>query len=322
MTKVSQTLQQRGGSVFVDAMIEAMLRDQIERVWGAGETARVDELYAVDVVDRMPVPGQPGGRGGLKQVVHEFRGALPDLSMTLHGTIVAGDIGVDWWTLTGTHRGELYGVAPTGARVSFGGIDMVRVAEGRIAELWHVEEMLQFGAQIGLPALPFGAPLDAAAVPPPTLDYEPGANAVIPGAAALIEREARNLALGRRHIEEMWARGRVELAHEIYAPEVVDLNPAPGQRPGIEGLIDVVGWLREAVPDLRMSIACYVAGGDHVADRWTMRGHHTGADLLGVPARGRAFQIAGMDIAHFRDDGLIDSVFHVEELAQLRRQIG
>lgn len=303
-------------------MIDAMLKTQIERVWGEGEVERVDDLYAEDVIDRMPVPGQAGGRAGLKQVVRDFRAAIPDLAMHLHGTLVAGDIGVDWWTLTGTHDGELFGVAPTGATVRFGGIDMVRVAGGRIAELWHVEEMLQFGMQLGLPALAFGAPAEAAAVPGPTHDYDPGAGAIVPGAAALTDIERRNLALGRRHIEEMWARGRVELADEIYAPDVVDLNPAPGQRPGIPGLVDVVGWLREAVPDLRMRIECYVASGDHVADRWTMRGTHTGADLLGVPAAGRAFEIAGMDVSRFRADGRIDKVFHVEDMAGLRRQVG
>lgn len=97
--------------------------------------------------------------------------------------------------------------------------------------------------------------------------------------------------------------------------------PAPGQRPGVDGILDVLGWLREAAPDLRMSINAYLVEGDLAADRWTMTGTHTGAPLMGMAAKGRPFRINGMDVIHVDHDGLIDWVFHVEEFAQLRAQI-
>ena len=140
-------------SVPETARVSALLTAQIERVWGRGEVDRVDAMYTEDVVDRMPIPGQPTGRAALKDVVRAFRTALPDLRMDLHGVLASGDRGVDFWTLTGTHSGSLFGVAPSGRRVRFSGIDMVRVADGRIAELWHVEEMAQFASQLGV-ALP------------------------------------------------------------------------------------------------------------------------------------------------------------------------
>jgi predicted ester cyclase len=158
-------------------------------------------------------------------------------------------------------------------------------------------------------------------LPPPALAHDPGAGAWTPSPASLTERERRNLALGRRHIEEMWAKGRTGLAHEIYAPDIVDCNPAPGQRAGIEGIVELVGGLRLAVPDLRMTLHAYLVDGDRVVDRWVMEGTHTGAPLLGVEPAGRRFRFQGMDISRFRADGLIDEVFHVEEFAQLRAQL-
>jgi predicted ester cyclase len=83
----------------------------------------------------------------------------------------------------------------------------------------------------------------------------------------------------------------------------------------------VLGWLREAVPDLRMDIMQYVVEGDLAADRWVMRGTHTGAALMGIAAAGRAFEINGMDVIRIRDDGLISDVWHIEEFARLRAQI-
>jgi len=302
------------------AQIRRLLHDQIEAIWGAGRCELVDANYADDVVDHMPVPGQPTGREALKDVVAAFRTALPDLRMTLHGTIACGDRGVDFWTLEGTHLGELFGTPPTGRPVRFSGIDMIGVRDGRIRDLWHVEEMLHFHRQLGLDDAAFGTPT-AAAPAPPDATYDPGSGARVPDPAALTEREQRNLALARRHIEELWAKGRLELASEIYAPDVVDRNPAPGQRPGVDGITDVLAWLRESVPDLRMRIEEYVVDGDLAADRWVMTGTHDGAPLMGLPARGRRFTINGMDVVRFGADGRITDVWHAEEFAQLRAQI-
>lgn len=297
-----------------------LLVDQIDGLWNRGELALVARNYAPDCVDHMPVPSQAPGLSGMEQVVREFRTAMPDLRMELHGAIANGDFGCDWWTLTGTNTGPLFGRPPTGARVEMSGIDMIRVADGRVAELWHVEEMLQFEAQLGVAAETFGAPSPDYA-PAETGPYDPGADALAPDPATLSERERLTLAVAREHIERIWAQGDEDAARRLYAPEVVDRNPAPGQRAGVDGILDVLGWLRESVPDLRMRIDAYIVEGEWAADRWTMTGTHAGAPLMDLPARGRRFQIHGMDVVRVRDDGLIDQVFHVEEFASLRAQI-
>ncbi|MEQ8433753.1 MAG: ester cyclase [Oceanicaulis sp.] len=128
-------------------------------------------------------------------------------------------------------------------------------------------------------------------------------------------------AIARDHIEGIWARGDEALAYQMYAPDVVDHNPAPDQRPRIAGIVDVLRWLRESVPDLSMRINAYVVDANHAADRWTMTGTHTGAPLMGVEARGKAFSINGMDVIKVRPDGLITDVWHVEEFALLLDQI-
>ena len=303
-------------------MIRELLRAQIEDVWGQGRLDLVDRHYAADCVDHMPIAGQGTGLEAMKDVVRAFRAAMPDLAMRLTGTLAAGDIGVDFWTLTGTHSGPLFGIAPTGRRVEIAGIDMVRVAENRIAELWHVEEMLQFWHALGLVDAAFGQAQQAGFMPIATAgEHDPGEHARVAIRSDHSDRDCRNLWIARRHIEEMWARGQGALGHELYAPGVVDHNPAPGQRPGIDGIIDVIRWLTEAVPDLTMNVHQYVVDGAFVADRWTMRGHHTGAPLMGIAALGRAFEINGMDVVRIGDDGRITDVWHVEEFDRLRAAI-
>jgi steroid delta-isomerase-like uncharacterized protein len=302
--------------------ITALLRRQIVDLWNNGKLDVVDRWYAPDVVDHMPVPGQASNRAAMKQVVADFRTAIPDLRMILHGTIACGDLGVDFWTLTGTQRGPLFGMPASGKPVRFSGIDMIRVADGRIAELWHVEEMLQFMGQIGGNETAFGAPVgNVADIAAPRLDAQPGHRARHPDPRMLTVSERRILGIAREHIEQIWARGDAEAAYRLYAPDVIDHMPAPNQRPGIPGIVDVLGWLREAVPDLTMTIEDYVVEGDLAADRWVMRGTHTGAPLMGVPARGNRFEINGMDVIRVRADFTIGDVWHVEEFASLRAQI-
>jgi len=303
-------------------MIRELLRAQIEDVWGHGMTDLIDTNYAASCIDHMPVPGQAAGREAMKQVVRDFRQAMPDLTMTLTGTLAAGDIGVDFWTLHGTHTGALSGVEPTGRRVDIAGIDMVRVADGQIVELWHVEEMLQFWQQLGHQDVPFGQARTPNFAPPPTSTvYDPGAGAAVAMPDEPTQTDLRNLAVGRRHIEEMWARSNAAIGWEVYAPGVIDHNPAPNQRPGIDGIADVIGWMTESVPDLQMQIHQYVVDGDFVTDRWTMRGTHTGAPMMGIEATGKRFEINGMDVIRMGEHGRITDVWHVEEFDRMRAAI-
>jgi steroid delta-isomerase-like uncharacterized protein len=308
------------------AKVTELLNQQILSLWGGGDLTLVEKNYSLNVIDHMPVPGQPSDRDALREVVADFRQAIPDLSMTLHGTIVCGDTGVDFWTLEGTHNGSFLGMPPTGRRVSFSGIDMIRVTGDQITDIWHVEEMLQFTDQIGQSSTVFGVPLESqlgcrASSDASRADYDPGRYAHVPPADTLSPLEQRNLGIARDHIENLWARGDMTVAYRLYAPDVVDHQPAPEQRLGIDGIVDVLGWLREAVPNLSMEIAQYVVDGNLAADRWIMRGTHTGAPLMGMPALNKSFEINGMDVIRIRDDGLISDVWHVEEFSQLRAQI-
>ena len=57
---------------------------------------------------------------------------------------------VERFTASGTHRGELFGVAATGKTLVLPGINMYRVDEGRIAEMWSRLDVLGLLRQLGL----------------------------------------------------------------------------------------------------------------------------------------------------------------------------
>ena len=94
----------------------------------------VDSFFAPEFVSHNNPPGFPPGVEGVKRFFSMFRDAFPDVEVEIDELVVDGDRVAVATTFTGTHEGELMGVAPTGRRVSVTGIDIVRVAGGKIVE--------------------------------------------------------------------------------------------------------------------------------------------------------------------------------------------
>jgi len=76
-----------------------------------------------------------------------------------------------------------------------------------------------------------------------------------------------------------------------------------------------------AMPDYNVSIDDLIAEGDRVAARFTMRGTHTGADFLGLPASGRKINVTGISIFRIAD-GKIAEHWANEDALGLLQQLG
>lgn len=75
--------------------------------------------------------------------------AFPDVQTTLEDILVDGDKVVTRWTNRGTHTAPFMGVAPTGRQVSYTGISIDRLENGKIVESWRNSDMLGLLRQIG-----------------------------------------------------------------------------------------------------------------------------------------------------------------------------
>ena len=80
--------------------------------------------------------------------------AFPDLSAELNQQLVDGDRVASHWIFRGTHRGDLYGIAPTGKQVQFQNLSICRVERGRIVQYNSEVGWLSVFRQLG--ALPLG----------------------------------------------------------------------------------------------------------------------------------------------------------------------
>ena len=66
----------------------------------------------------------------MKQEIEYFPNAVPDLTYTVEDQVAEGDKVVSRYTASGTHRGEFFGVAPTGNRIEMSGIQIDRFDKG------------------------------------------------------------------------------------------------------------------------------------------------------------------------------------------------
>jgi steroid delta-isomerase-like uncharacterized protein len=128
---------------------EALVRRYVEEVVNRRNLDLLDEIFAADFVQYGAEPDQVSGVEDLKQFFVMLRSGFPDFQGTIEDLFAAGDRVVLRFTFRGTHQGEFMGVAPTGTQVTMPGIDIFRVAEGRIVELWGQEDMLGMMQQIG-----------------------------------------------------------------------------------------------------------------------------------------------------------------------------
>jgi len=110
----------------------------------------IDEAVDPNLVFHAPVPNGMTGVQALKQVWVTLLQAFPDLHVAIEDVLAEGDKVVYRNTVTGTHQGEYRGLAATGRSVTYNEIFIIRFADGLIAEIWGVVDVLAQLRQLGV----------------------------------------------------------------------------------------------------------------------------------------------------------------------------
>ena len=121
-----------------------------EEIWGKGDLALIDELFAPNYVDHNPLPGFAPDREGLKQSVTMMQAAFPDLHTHVEDLIAEENKVVARFSGHGTHKGELMGIPPTGRDVTVAGIQICRIVDGKVVEDWTELDNMGMMQQLGV----------------------------------------------------------------------------------------------------------------------------------------------------------------------------
>jgi predicted ester cyclase len=113
-------------------------------LYDTGNVAGADEVFAPDLVDHTSDAVSAIDR--MRQLVAAVRDGFTDVQhrVTFYEEAPGGWL-VLHWHMTGTHTGEAFGLPASGNPVA---IDIMHIADGKIREIYHVEELLKLTQQM------------------------------------------------------------------------------------------------------------------------------------------------------------------------------
>jgi steroid delta-isomerase-like uncharacterized protein len=109
----------------------------------------LDEAVTLDWQDIPLAPHQAPGREGMKPLIRGFSEAFPDAKVTIHEIIGVPGRAAVRAEISGTHRGDWFGVPATGKPFVLPIHEFHRIENGRLTHTWHMEDWFGWLHQVG-----------------------------------------------------------------------------------------------------------------------------------------------------------------------------
>jgi len=127
------------------------VNDATYAAWNGHDADAVASVFAEDALVYESGNAEPmRGRQAVRERAAALLTAFPDLCLERIELLIDGDRHADRWVLTGTHLGELFGLAPTGQRVRIEGATFTRLdANGLVSQDTHFTDLGNLLRQLG-----------------------------------------------------------------------------------------------------------------------------------------------------------------------------
>lgn len=127
----------------------AMICKKIEEFWNKGNPALLPELFDTNYVHFDPNNPEVHDLESYTNWFSSIHAAFPDFQISINDTIVEGDKLVLRWTARGTHTGVYMGIPPSGQHITFTGLNVYSISDGKIAEAWFNYDAIGMMQQLG-----------------------------------------------------------------------------------------------------------------------------------------------------------------------------
>ena len=114
-----------------------------------GDLSAANELLAPNFTLHVPLPCSPGIQG-INDVISACRAAFEGLNVTIEDMVAEGDKVAARFTARGIHKGVFMGLPPTGMNITMTGIEIFRIENDKIAELWGEANLIGLMQQLGI----------------------------------------------------------------------------------------------------------------------------------------------------------------------------
>jgi steroid delta-isomerase-like uncharacterized protein len=132
----------------------AVVRKFFEVGPSKGDLAAADALLHPEFSLHTPLPTPGPGIEAMNNVITTCRAAFHGLQVTVDDIMAEGEKVTARFTAHGMHKGEFMGLPPTGKAITMTGIEIFRIKEGKIAELWGEANLMGLLQQLGILPVP------------------------------------------------------------------------------------------------------------------------------------------------------------------------
>ena len=113
---------------------KTIIRRYIEEIENTGDVSKIHDFISENYVEVHEGERYQIGIQGAIDHVLGVRHVFPDLKLTIHEQISEGEWVASVYSVTGTFKNEWFGMKPTGMPITFTGVNMDRVRDGKIIE--------------------------------------------------------------------------------------------------------------------------------------------------------------------------------------------
>ena len=121
-----------------------------QEIYNSNNLEALGEVVSKDLLTPKIMPGIPSGFEGAKAAHRIMLAGFPDYRTMIDDLFAEGDKVAARITMAGIHQGDFMGIPPTGRHVSFTGIYIARIANGKIVEHWGEEDGVSLLQQLGV----------------------------------------------------------------------------------------------------------------------------------------------------------------------------
>jgi len=142
-----------GDTIVLPDSVEEKNKDLIRRffaeMWNEWNFDLASEIVAPEIVFRGSLGDETRGRAAFCDYMRKVRAAFPDFHNAIENIVAENDQVVARLTYTGTHEGEIFGVAPTHRKMSYSGAAFFRIRDGQVAEGWVLGDIFGLLKSLG-----------------------------------------------------------------------------------------------------------------------------------------------------------------------------
>jgi steroid delta-isomerase-like uncharacterized protein len=144
---LQRRLQRRSNLMSIEENKKIVRRYQ--EIYNSNDLDALGEVVSEDLLTPRLMPGIPAGIEGARAAHQIMLAGFPDYQTVIEDLFAEGDKVAARITMSGTNTGSFMGIPATGKHVSFTGIYIARIADGKIVEHWGEEDSVSLLQQLG-----------------------------------------------------------------------------------------------------------------------------------------------------------------------------